>query len=178
MPRFRDIPQFTRDSNYHVDIAWEYMFSDDGWLVGMIESAGLDIDPPFQRAHVWLEHQQIRYCEFILRGGKSSKELYFNAPNWPQCSDKSTMVLVDGKQRLEAARRFIQNEIPVFGYYKNEYTDRLDMLRARFSVNINNLETDAEVLQWYLDLNDGGVVHTKDELEKVRKMLIKIENGV
>jgi hypothetical protein len=26
-------------------------------------------------------------------------------------------------------------------------------------------------LQWYLDLNDGGVVHTKEELDKVRGLL-------
>ena len=170
MPRYRDIPQFTRDSNYHVDISWDYMFN--GWLADMVNSANLNIDPDFQRGHVWSENQQIRYCEFILRGGKSSKELYFNAPNWPTMNDKP-MVLVDGKQRLEAVRRFMFNEIPVFGYFCHEFEDRLDMIKARFSVNINNLETDAEVLQWYLDLNDGGVVHTEAELEKVRKMLAK-----
>lgn len=175
MPLFKDIPAFTRDANYHVDVAWDYMFSEDGWLNGMIESANLNLDPDFQRAHVWNESQQIRYCEFILRSGKSSKELHFNAPNWPAMTDKP-MVLVDGKQRLEAVRRFMHNEIPVFGYYRNEYTDRLNMLVARFSVNINNLETDAEVYQWYLDLNSGGVVHTEEELNKVRKMLVKLQN--
>lgn len=174
MPRFRDIPQFTRDSNYHVDIAWDYMFNEDGWLNDMIATANLDIDPEFQRGHVWNETQQIRYCEFILRGGKSSRELYFNCPNWPH-PDDGALVLVDGKQRMEAVRRFMGNEILVFGYRREEYTDRLDMLKARFSVNINNLETDAEVYQWYLDLNGGGVVHTEEELDKVRKMLAEVK---
>ena len=176
MPKYRDIPQFTRDSNYHVDIAWDYMFSDTGWMVDMIAGSRLDLDPDFQRGHVWTEDQQIRYCEFILRGGKSSKELYFNCPSWPNDFDKQ-MVLVDGKQRLEAVRRFMFNEIQVFGHFRDEFEDRLDMLKARFSVNINNLETDAEVYQWYLDLNDGGVVHTKEELDKVRKLMAAAEKS-
>ena len=174
MPRFQDIPQFTRAANYRIDVAWDYMFAD--WLPEMIERADLDIDPPFQRAHVWTEEQQIRYCEFILRGGHSSKEIYINHPGWNK-SFEGIGVLVDGKQRLEAARRFMENEIPVFGYYRKEYTDRIPMLVAKFSVNINDLQTDAEVLQWYLDLNSGGVVHTEEELEKVRKMLSEAENN-
>lgn len=171
MPKFRDIPQFTRDSNYHMDSGWDYLFT--SWISDMEETANLDLDPDFQRGHVWSEDQQIRYCEFILRGGKSSKELYFNCPGWPNTAGQ--MVLVDGKQRLEAVRRFIQGEIAVFGYFKSEWTDRLDMLKARFSININNLETKAEVYQWYLDLNDGGVVHTEEELDKVRKLLAVAE---
>lgn len=173
MPQFKDIPQFTRDSNYHMDGAWDYMFK--SWLPDMEETANLDLNPEFQRGHVWTEDQQIRYCEFILRGGKSSKELYFNCPGWPNTDGQ--MVLVDGKQRLEAVRRFMANEIQVFNAYRDEYTDRLNMLIARFSININNLETDAEVYQWYLDLNDGGVVHTKEELDKVRKMMAVIKNN-
>lgn len=168
MPKFRDIPQFTKGANYHVDVSWDYMF--ESWLPEMIDH-GLDIDPDFQRGHVWTEDQQIRYCEFILRGGQSSKEIYMNDPHWNQTFKDGYGVLVDGKQRIEAARRFIQNEIKVFGYFNNEYADRLDMLKARFLVNINDLSTKAEVYQWYLDLNDGGVVHTKEELDNVRRLM-------
>jgi hypothetical protein len=32
-------------------------------------------------------------------------------------------------------------------------------------------KTRAEVLQWYLDLNTGGVVHTDEEIAKVERML-------
>lgn len=33
----------------------------------------------------------------------------------------------------------------------------------------------AQVLRWYLALNDGGVVHTEDELFKVRRLLNKAD---
>ena len=174
MPRFRDIPQFTKASAYHVDVAWDYMFRE--WLPEMLNH-GLDLNPDFQRGHVWTEEQQIRYCEFILRGGHSSKEIYINDPHWNKTFKDGYAVLVDGKQRIEAARRFIQNEIKVFGHFKDDFTDRLDFLKARFSVNINDLATKAEVYQWYLDLNDGGVAHTKAELDKVRKLMAAAEKA-
>jgi hypothetical protein len=31
------------------------------------------------------------------------------------------------------------------------------------------------VLQWYLELNSGGTPHTKEELDKVKKMLSHYE---
>lgn len=165
---FSDIPQFTRSANYRIDVDWDYMINI--WLPEKIEKDGLQLDPDFQRAHVWNETQQIRYCEFIIRGGHSSTELFFNHPGWMSNFD-GDMVLVDGKQRIEAVRRLIQNEIPVFGHFYNEYDDNLRITTARFSVNINDLKTRAEVLQWYIDLNAGGIAHTNDEIEKVRKLL-------
>ncbi len=81
------------------------------------------------------------------------------------------MVLVDGKQRLHAALRFMRNEIPAFGTLKDDYEDNLPLSSTSLYFNINSLKTKAEVLQWYLDLNTGGVVHTNDEIEKVKKML-------
>lgn len=41
---------------------------------------------------------------------------------------------------------------------------------------MNDLDTQAEVLQWYLDINSGGVVHTEAELDKVR-WLLEVEKG-
>ncbi len=38
-------------------------------------------------------------------------------------------------------------------------------------LNVNDLKTEREVLQWYVDMNAGGTPHTSDEIEKVRKMI-------
>ena len=168
MPKFRDIPRFTRDGKYRSDTSWDYFIND--WVPKHIEELNFDMDPDFQRSHVWVESQQIRYCEFILRGGKSARDIYINHPGW-MTDWNGDMVLVDGKQRIEAVRRFLHNEIKVFGHYFNEYEDRLPLLDASFSVNVNDLQTRAEVLQWYLDINAGGVVHTNEEIEKVRRLL-------
>jgi len=168
MARFRDIPQFTRTANYHVNVSWAHL---ENSLKYYIEDGGLNLDPDFQRAHVWDDDKRRRYVEYILRGGMGGKAIYTNCPDW-NSGGRTDFVLVDGKQRIEAATRFLRNELTVFdGHYYRDYEDRLDMITANFSWHVNDLDTRAEVLQWYLDLNSGGVIHTEDELERVRVLL-------
>lgn len=167
MPRFRDIKTFPQ-CPYRCDVSWnmiEFHIEHD------LESGFLDLNPDFQRAHVWTPEQQISYVEYILRGGASGKELYFNCPDYSKGSTEGPYVIVDGKQRLEAVRRFMRGEILAFGHLRTEYSDSPDMLVARFSWNIAGLRTRAEVLEWYLNFNSGGTIHTKAELEKVRQLL-------
>lgn len=167
--RLSDIPQFTREGQYHINVSWRYL---EETLQQFSEPDGIDLDPDFQRAHVWTETQQIRYVEFILRGGRSGRDILFNKSDWSRSEGrKEPMVLVDGKQRLQAVRRFMRNEIPAFGSFLSEYEDRPDLLRHGFIFVVNDLATRAEVLQWYIDLNAGGVVHTDNEIERVRQLL-------
>jgi hypothetical protein len=77
----------------------------------------------------------------------------------------------------EPRRRILANEIPAFGARFSEYTDRLHMDYS-FDWYVNDLSTRAEVLQWYLDLNSGGVVHTSEELDKVKLLLAQEKQGV
>jgi len=159
----------TRDGNWECDFGldevWNFVKKQQE------DRLNLNLDPDFQRAHVWDEAKQIAWIEFILRGGKTGRVLYFNHPGWMR-SFKGEMVIVDGKQRLEAIRRFCQNEIPVFGSYLKEYTDPGRLFpQNTIKINVNTLQTRREVLQWYIDLNAGGVAHTSEEIEKVRKLL-------
>jgi hypothetical protein len=169
MATFRDIPKYTQAGNYEVSVPWQYL---KDWLKRNQEdfNQSFSMDPDFQRGHVWSESQQIRYVEFILRGGNSSKVIYWNHPGWMR-DWKGEMVLVDGKQRLSAVLRFLDNEIPAFGALYSEYTDHIRICEGEFRMNVNDLRTRAAVLQWYLDLNAGGVVHTSEEIEKVRRLL-------
>jgi hypothetical protein len=167
--KFQDIPQFTRSASYQVNVSWRSLerqleqFNDRNGM--------LDLDPDFQRGHVWSPEKQIAYVEFILRGGNSSKTLQFNCSSW-QREYNTPLQLVDGKQRLEAVRKFLRNELPIFGgSFLADFTDELPHCQVDFIFCVNNLKTRSEVLQWYLELNSGGVVHTEEELNKVRKML-------
>lgn len=164
--RFQDIPQFTR-ANYQVDLMWDYLHK---WEQNQLET-GLNLEPDFQRAHVWDSSKQIAYVEYILKGGVSGKDIYFNHPGWFR-NWKGSMDIVDGKQRWQAVKLFLSDEIPAFQCFYSEYTDRLP-LEASFKVHVNDLRTRQEVLKWYLDLNSGGVVHTTEELEKVKMLLEK-----
>lgn len=166
--KYSDIPQLTRPASYQVEIAWNYL---EHHLIGLQEDFKNDfeLNPDFQRGHVWTEEQQIAYVEFKLRGGTGSDVIQCNCHGWMGNYD-GKFQLVDGKQRLNAALRFLRNEIPAFGKYRNEYEDRIPN-RIRFKWTVNDLKTREEVLRWYLEMNSGGTPHTKEELEKVKKML-------
>lgn len=164
--KFRDIKPFTRDGNYSVQVSLSYL---EKHLADWASAGNLDLDPDFQRAHVWDEARQVAFVEYLLRGGKASREIRFNCAGWMH-DFHGTVELVDGKQRLEACLRFLRGEIPAFGYVIGAYEDRPNLLQG-LTFYVNDLETRREVLQWYLDLNTGGVVHTSDEIEKVKKLL-------
>ncbi len=138
---------------------------------------GLQLDPDFQRGHVWTEEQQVAWLEYHLRGGKSGNTIYLNNPFWnsvmePKQGEYSDYVCVDGLQRITAAQRFIHNEIKVFGSYFDEYEDKLRLVNDNTIIlNVNNLKSKEEVLQWYIDMNAGGTPHSKEEIQRVQKMI-------
>ena len=168
--RFRDIPQFTRAGGYEVDYALEYLVKQ---FAEFEKEEGLQMMPDFQRGHVWTEQQQIAYIEFILRGGRSGKVIYLNNPSWHHQVKEGAyndFVIVDGLQRVTAIRRFINNEIKVFGSYYKEFTDTLG-INTTVRVNINDLPTKAAVLKWYLEMNSGGTPHSDSEINRVQQML-------
>ena len=169
--KFNEIPQFISDGSYVVDVQIEHLVS---WLEEWEREDGLQLCPDFQRGHVWTEEQQVKFIEFILQGGKSGRTLYFNDPNWHGVRKKTgynDFVCVDGLQRITAIRRFLNNEIEVFGQKYCEFGGKTDMMRHGMVINVNDLKTKREVLQWYIQMNSGGTPHTKEEIERVRKLM-------
>ena len=173
--RFRDIPKYTRDGSWQADFDFTTLID---FIDEHIENYGLQLNPKFQRGHVWTEEQQIKWLEFFLRGGRTSRIIYLNKPDWHSKVSEGTyneFVCVDGLQRLTAIRRFVNGEIPVFGSYIYEFEDKMSLVRDSIKVNINDLKSEKEVLQWYVDMNSGGTPHTSDEIERVRKMIYELE---
>lgn len=137
----------------------------------------LELEPDFQRGHVWTDGQRIKYVESLLRGC-APRTIFFNCPGWsgiqPASATRvSDFECVDGLQRLTAVRKFMAGEIKVFGGLSAE-----DLKGSPFSPNgytlrfaVFELPTRSELLQFYLDLNSGGTVHASDEIERVRALL-------
>lgn len=38
-------------------------------------------------------------------------------------------------------------------------------------VNVNDLKTKREVLEWYVQMNAGGTPHSPEEIERVRRLM-------
>jgi uncharacterized protein with ParB-like and HNH nuclease domain len=168
---FQTMPKFTRNPSYRVTTDWKYLLSTlERWTDEREGPAKLNLDPDFQRGHVWTEAQQIAYVEYVLQGGISGRDLYFNCTGW-QGSYEGPFVIVDGKQRLNAVLKFLRNELPIFGGHLMKDIEGRLPTTATFNICVNDLKTRAEVLQWYLEMNTGGTPHTEQEIEKVKAML-------
>jgi len=163
--KYKDIPKFTECGNYHIHVSLGYV----NCLINRYLKYGLQLNPDFQRGHVWTKSKQIKYMEFLLSGGYSGRDIYFNCPGW-MSTFEGDMVLVDGLQRLTAALKFMDNRLKVYGHYLAEY-DRISRNSVGFEFYINNLKTRREVLTWYIQLNEGGVIHSKKEIDRVKELL-------
>ena len=79
-PRFQDIPRFTQKPTYSVDVPWGYLKQQLKIEIEM--GGGIDLDPDFQRGHVWSLEKQVAFVEFIIRGGESARHLYIHCPGF------------------------------------------------------------------------------------------------
>lgn len=167
---FNALPMFPR-SEWCVDVFWRdleaYIHRD---VTGV---PPLDLNPDFQRGHVWTDEQRSRYVEYVLRGGEGGKELLFNCRGWQSVRTKTPgpYQIIDGLQRLTAVRRFLAGELRAFGHYRGQFQGPMQHYLG-FRWRMFEL-TRAEVLQFYLDLNAGGTPHAESEIERVRALLSK-----
>ena len=79
LTKFKDIPQFTSDGCYQCNYPLTSLVK---YIEEEVETMGLQLNPDFQRGHVWTEEQQIAWLEYHLRGGKSGNTIYLNNPFW------------------------------------------------------------------------------------------------
>lgn len=171
-----DIPQLI-----HVNqaVSWD-LDAIKPTLARFKENYGLDLNPEFQRGHVWYHVTKVKFLEYILRGG-IVPPIRFNSPAFggntqEKHSDLSEdVVLVDGKQRLSAILEFVDGKIAVFGnnYLKDFDNPRLLLRRCCLTYQVNKLQTKNELIQWYLEMNEGQIAHTPEELNRVRGLLEK-----
>jgi hypothetical protein len=171
MPRFQDIPQMTI-AHYSVTRPWRN-------LAENLEKWGdrdnkLDLNPEYQRGNVWTKKQKTAYIEYIMRGGISGRDIFWNCPGWMN-DFRGPMELVDGKQRVTAVLEFQENKFKVFGHYFREYTDKLDWVRHHFLFYVNDLENREDIIQWYLDLN-SGMPHKRKDIQKAENLLNELKS--
>lgn len=170
---FQDIPQFP-SAHYRVNVPWKSL---ESTLADYLSGCPpLNMDPDYQRAHVWTEAQQVRYVEYVLRGGEVGRNITFNCPGW-MGDFEGPFELVDGKQRLEAVRRFMRGDLVVFGHSFPEFTGVMRMHLSDFTFCVCSIPTRAEILELYLNINAGGTPHTSAELDRVRALYHKAKRG-
>jgi hypothetical protein len=163
--------------NYQCDIGLGYL---KDWIKHEKEAYGIDLDPDFQRGNVWTKKQRVAYMEYLVKGGTASYFIQWNSPVIQSAYRRgdgdldNTLILVDGKQRITTALMFLDDEIKVFGHKLSDFEDKWEVLMPtsiRFRMCINNLKARADLLRWYLELNEGGTVHSRSEMNRVHQLL-------
>ena len=185
---FEAIIRPLRTASYEVDMEW-HCFDRQIESIGA-DYGGLELEPDFQRGHVWTHAQQQHFIENVLRGVVTSAGFHvqFNCPNWDNVDYAGDLPrglqCLDGLQRITAVRDFLAGKVKPFGLSVSDLAgSRFSPRRSyyRFSpsrsyyrflrVSIHNFERKADLLAHYLDLNAGGTPHSAEDLERVRAML-------
>lgn len=143
---------------------------------------GVELVPDFQRGHVWTKKQQTNYIENVLTliVDESGLTIRFNCPSWrkERAKDRDLldqMVCIDGLQRLTAIRRFIAGELKVFGLKFDQLPKRQIFRDLQIVVKMYDFQYKADLLKFYLDINGGGIAHSRSELKRVEAMLEEVK---
>lgn len=139
---------------------------------------GFEINPDYQRGHVWTPAQQTHFVENCLRGvvGISGMLIQFNCPHWSEDPDYTDLPnglqCVDGLQRFTAISEFVKGNVKPFGLTADELVGTPFSARKLYmKVEVHNFATRAELLQHYLSINAGGSPHSAEEIDRVRALL-------
>lgn len=152
-----------------------------GYSDGTLEEDWINLNPEYQRGHVWTVKQQEAFVGHMLEGGATPIVILNRDANY-RLPDE----IVDGKQRLTAVVAWICGEIAA------RLTDSTRVYRTDFSADDQRLIMGpvgphftagyvhlnrADVLRLYLRLNTGGTVHTDAEISRVQAMLDEHEDA-
>ena len=145
----------------------------------------LELNPEFQRGHVWNLDKQIAFVENLLRGIDLNKIIRFNDLTMHPHDDvddflQNKILCIDGLQRLTAIIDFIDGKYKIFNNQLNyqdilNHPDKPSMRRifnhALIQFDFLQITSYKELLEYYIDLNTGGVNHTQADIQIAKDLL-------
>jgi len=169
----RDIQDKVPRCTYHVNIGI-------GHLVDALDQYHVNLNPDYQRDHVWTPEQKRLFVGAMLENSRAIPPFWFN---WTNKEFKhSDSEIVDGKQRLNALVDWLRGKIKAKCPCGVEvhYNDLTEIDHRNISSGVlmdwNFVDLDQkEVMEFYLRLNSGGTIHTEQELNKVKDLLINLD---
>jgi uncharacterized protein YndB with AHSA1/START domain len=146
----------------------------------MSKAVDVNYTPDFQRGHVWTPDQQLKFTEALVRKFIPPHLLVvqFNYPHWrdhtPDSDLPNEIQCIDGLQRITAIRKFMAGEIKPFGLHVDQLqrtTLSFHRMTRVVRIQMHAFTRKADLLQYYLDLNEGATPHAPEELSRVKAML-------
>jgi hypothetical protein len=147
---------------YHVDISIKR-------VPNMFELYHLNLNPDYQRDHVWTIEQKQKFIGSFL-------EFDMVPAFWFNFVGQESEI-IDGKQRIQAILDWVSGKIiadcPCGAAIHYNDLDTLDLRMLNtimISCNFVRLNR-KEVMEFYIRLNSGGTVHTQEEIQKVKDLI-------
>lgn len=172
------LPSPVQKISYHLNYLKKFLDEEEKTA---IENGGkFELNPDFQRGHIWSVGQQIHFIENLLKGIAELK-IIFNCPTWNAISNVDTtdinqfdFVCLDGLQRITAVLDFIDMKFKIFN---NTYSHEdlkgtyFDLKKYKFNIEMYNFDNKRDMIKFYIDYNTGGTPHSESEILRVKKML-------
>ena len=143
-----------------------------GFLV-TLRDPGMNLDPDYQRGHVWTLEQSENFVGHVLEGGASPAFIINEAR-----SGDWGYEMVDGQQRSRAILAWFDGGIGArlsdgrLIWWKDANDVERRTVKMGITVQVNRGDWSREErLKLYLKLNRGGTIHTDEEIGRVRELL-------
>lgn len=178
-PTFKTVPYTTSPINIRSLLFKEVAKYDEiqSGLTSITDPNKMTLDVAFQRNLVWILEQKQSLILSILQQmpiGMFYINESFDNPN-------IDVVLYDGKQRFDAIKGFLYGEFPItinnqdYYWYDLKDDDIATILSTSISINTTNFDSEVDLINYYLLINQSGRSHTKgdiqialDELERLK----------
>lgn len=135
----------------------------------------MNLNPDYQRGHVWSKEQSEDFMGHILEGGACPA---FIIHEGDFSKDDYENEMVDGQQRARAILGWFDGDIGArlsdgrMVWHKDCTPAEDRMIRMGITVPVTLGRWDRKTrLRLYLRLNRGGTVHSNEEIQRVREML-------
>lgn len=179
VPTFKTVPYTTSPINIRSLLFKEVAKYDEiqSGLIPITDPNKMTLDVAFQRNLVWTLEQKQSLILSILQQmpiGMFYINESFDNPN-------IDVVLYDGKQRFDAIKGFLYGEFPItinnqdYYWYDLKDDDIATILSTSISINTTNFDSEVDLINYYLLINQAGRSHTEgdiqialDELERLK----------
>ena len=124
--------------------------------------------PDWQRPIVWETNRMVAFIEGIFMGFGCGYYVK-NGSDWYRDGTAMPMSgwLIDGQQRINAIREFIENGLVIFDgvtWGSMSKREQLRFLREPFPcVELDYIGDESKLITLYNRLNFGGIAHTEDQ---------------
>lgn len=146
-------------------------------LVNRYYEDGIDVEPEYQREHVWELEDKQKLINSIFTGMDIGKFVISFNSSVLSSEDGFMYEIIDGKQRLTAIIEYYEDKFECNGV---KFSDLSIMDKKGFmSTTIDIAETEdlseKKKREYFLAINDMGKPVDKSHIEKVRKEYLEME---